>query len=38
MVDAKVVTKERLDVYLIGGDYSLDVAVKCDEEIMRLVD
>ena len=38
MIDAKVVTKERFDVYLISGDYSLGVTVERNEEIMRLVD
>ena len=34
VVDAEVVTKERFDVYLMGGDDSVRVAVECDEEIM----
>ena len=38
MVDAEVVTKEHFDVYLIGGDNSVSVAIEYDEEIMRLVD
>ena len=38
MIDAKVVAQERFDVYLIGGDYSFNVTVERNEEIMRLVD
>ena len=38
MVNAKVVTKERFDVHLMSGDYSLSVAVERNEKIMRLVD
>ena len=38
MIDAKVVTKERFDVYLISGDHSFDVTVERNKEIMRLVD
>ena len=38
MVDAEVVTKERFNVYLIGGNNPVSVAVEEDEEIMRFVD
>ena len=38
MIDAKVVTKERFNVYLVSGDSAVGVAVECDEKIMRLVD
>ena len=37
MVDAKVVTKERFDVYLIRRDSAVCVAVERDKEIMRFV-
>ena len=38
MVDAKVVRKERFDVYLMSRDSAVGVAVECDEKVMRLVD